>query len=99
MKYTCASCSLTGKMSFSWRLVRINLTPQLMSNPTPPTHTYIQTHRETDSQTASLIYSVQNSYMRLRKRLRGGLWMHIPGETTADGSAVSKAAMFPMANP
>ena len=34
-----ASCSLTGCTSFSVRLVRSNLTPQLISNPTPPGET------------------------------------------------------------
>lgn len=35
-KRHCANCSLTGWTSFSWRFVRISLTPQLMSKPTPP---------------------------------------------------------------
>lgn len=35
---TWANCSLIGLTSFSNKLVLTNLTPQLMSNPTPPAH-------------------------------------------------------------
>ena len=34
--HTCVSCSWIGRTSFSKRLVRTNLTPQLISKPTPP---------------------------------------------------------------
>ena len=39
---TWANCSLIGLTSFSNKLVLTNLTPQLMSNPTPPAHCTIR---------------------------------------------------------
>lgn len=97
-----ASCSFTGCTSRSSRFVLRRRTPQFMSKPTPPAGALVI--RRTDSWSGhwrSVCPKIEphkkcdiKSKPGHKKRIE-----NTPGDTTASGSSMSKAAMFPMANP